>query len=349
MMPNKVVSIIVPVYNAKDSLHYCMNSILNQSYKRLEVILVNDGSTDGSREICDLYALTDHRVKVIHQQNKGPSHARNKGIRIATGDYIQFVDADDHIHLQMTETLVNAIAEHTQFIICGYQTIDINKNRTITKKYIPSLHGKYQMEDFMPYFGELYKDLLIPSPCNKLYNAHLIHQEKITFVENLNYGEDLLFNLTYLSRCQSVQIIPEQLYNYFITSKQSLSRKFHENLVENQQILHKKVKSFLLEHDSYTDKNKHFMNIIYADQVVIALNNLFHINSTYTPEQRKEQIITIISSKQLITSNDFFRGSLQAKIIGKMIKYNLNNVIYYFFHCKQIMRYLLKRNKELNI
>lgn len=343
-MVDKIVSVIIPIYNAEDSLHRCMESILKQSYNTLEIILINDGSTDQSGKICDSYAKTDERIKVVHQKNNGPSHARNIGIQIASGHYIQFVDADDYIKQQMTETLVKSVTASDQLVICGYQTIYTYKHRQATKQYIPFIQGVYLTADFMMYFGELYKDVLIPSPCNKLYDAHLIQKQNIHFTEDINYGEDLLFNLDYIKVCQTVQIIPDQLYNYLIASNHSLSRNFNENFRENQQNLHEEVKRFLLERNAYTGKNKHFMNMMYANNTVSALHHLFHTNSTYTSKQRKKHIQTIIDNEHLRQRTNYFTNNLQARIIGKLIKYQLSNGIDYFFRMKRMIQYQKQRH-----
>ena len=103
----KIVSIIIPVYNAEKYLGYCLNSIVSQTYKNLEIILVNDGSTDDSLKICDNYAFLDSRVRVINIANRGVSNARNVGLKAATGEYIEFADADDVLNPQMVATLVD--------------------------------------------------------------------------------------------------------------------------------------------------------------------------------------------------------------------------------------------------
>ncbi len=185
---NDIVSIIIPIYNAEDSLHNCIESILDQTYRQIELILVNDGSTDGSKDICDYYASLDWRLKVIHQQNAGPSSARNRGIESATGDYIQFVDADDYIKPLMTETLVQTMTENVQLVICGYQSIHF----TGLQKYIPTITGIYQKNDFMQHIGLFYKDILLPSPCNKLYSAALINHFQLRFPENIKENFVLL-------------------------------------------------------------------------------------------------------------------------------------------------------------
>lgn len=341
-MPNKVVSIIIPVFNAETSLANCIGSILNQTYKQLEIIMVNDGSTDKSGEICEHYAISDQRIKVVHQENCGPSSARNTGIEKATGDYIQFVDADDYMKPKMTETLLQAMTNQVGLVICGYEAIYTHTNITRRRDYIPSISGFYMHDDFIKHFGELYRCTLIPSPCNKLYDANLIRGEHIRFMETMKYGEDLFFNLEYFKTSPNVYVIQDQLYNYLITGNHSLSRTFNERLSEHQEMLHQGVEAFLLEKGAYAGENRHHMKVIYARHVVNALDNLFHLNSTYTPKEKKQQIAKIISNAALNRDVDHFKDDLQTIIVGQMIKYHLKRGIYYLFTFKKIMQYRLQ-------
>ena len=113
------ISVIVPVYNAEKYLNRCVNSILQQTFSDFEIILVDDGSEDQSRNICDEYAKKDKRIKVIHQQNRGQAAARNRGVSCATGEWVVFVDADDMIHQQMLECLYQAaIRLNTKLAVC---------------------------------------------------------------------------------------------------------------------------------------------------------------------------------------------------------------------------------------
>lgn len=134
-----LISVIVPVYNVEEYIRECLNSIINQTYKKLEIILIDDGSTDKSGEICEEYMAKDNRIKVIHQGNAGLSDARNAGIEIATGNYIQFIDSDDYIDEDMLETLYNLIIENDADIaMCSNYILKdgIKSCECSNKKYI---------------------------------------------------------------------------------------------------------------------------------------------------------------------------------------------------------------------
>ena len=126
-----LISIIIPVYNAKLYIERCIQSICNQTYSKIEIILVDDGSTDGSSDICDQIERKDQRIKVIHCKNGGAASARNRGLDLAQGEYIMFVDSDDYIDLQLCQVLLDNLKRyHAECCICGYQIIEDKKAGT---------------------------------------------------------------------------------------------------------------------------------------------------------------------------------------------------------------------------
>lgn len=130
------ISIIVPVYNAEDYLKKCVDSLISQTYKNLEIILIDDGSTDNSLELCEKYKKIDNRVKVIHKENGGPSETRNLGIKNASGDYITFVDADDYISANMYKNLINSMKKFNSDIsVCKIKKVNKYKKNNISNEY----------------------------------------------------------------------------------------------------------------------------------------------------------------------------------------------------------------------
>src|SRR5690606_38330405 len=256
----KKVSIVVPVYNAAAYLETCITSISKQTYKNIEVILVNDGSTDKSGEICDQYAKIDPRITAIHQQNAGPAAARNKGIEKASGAYLQFVDADDWMKQTMTNDLVTALENHeADLVICGYES-----GKQI---YVPSITGFFDKDVFLNYIGLLYKQIILPSPCNKMYRLERLKNNEIRFLENHSYGEDLLFNLHYIENSMSFYLLPENLYGYRQNSD-SLTNSYMENMFEKQEKLYSKVKSFLEKNNRWSGENITHIETIFANGMI---------------------------------------------------------------------------------
>ena len=215
------LTVIVPVYNVEKYLHKCINSILAQSYKDFELILVNDGSADKSGEICDYYAQKDKRIKVIHQRNRGVSAARNEGLREAKGNYISFLDSDDYIEEIMFESLMNIIKEKkTDVAICGMDIVTEDGDTIDSHRIVG---GRYSQV-------ELVRQLFLsPNPlgsgcCNKIFRWNY----PIYFDENVTFAEDWLYLFELLKRCQSGILIPDVLYHY-VEQRNSIT---HRNTIE---------------------------------------------------------------------------------------------------------------------
>lgn len=336
----ELVSFVVPVYNAEKYLEQCIESILNQSYDRVELILVNDGSTDCSGDICNAYENKDPRVKVIHQDNAGPSVARNRGIDAVTGEYIQFVDADDHIASHMTKVLVETLSDEFQLVICGYELITKEENRVISSKnfsfYKP---GNYLKEDFLKHFGEIYQDYYIHYNWNKLYVAELIQKNGIRFDQDVIRGEDLLFNLQYLDYCKKIAIISDFLYYYTTSNDESITSTFRTDLFENQQLLLETTREFLRRNDAYTGLNKDLTEKFYTVRIAACFSNLFHPNSTLSRRETKNHIREIMWDKRVNQSVDYFeKGDLEKRWIGKWIKKKAVNQLYMYYYVKSQMK-----------
>jgi glycosyltransferase involved in cell wall biosynthesis len=214
-----LVSIIVPVYNAEKYLDRCIDSILRQDYQDIELILVNDGSKDGSREIIDRYASEDSRVVAVHKENGGVSSTRNKGLELAKGEYIQFVDADDWLPFDATKLLVRAMEENDAEMVIGdfYRVVDdkVSKKGSINT---PGLITRNLYADKMMltpadlYYGVLW---------NKLYRHDLIREHDIKMDENISYCEDVIFNLEYLLHISRIQVLKAPVY-YYVRTEGSL-------------------------------------------------------------------------------------------------------------------------------
>lgn len=205
------LSIIVPVYNVEPYLEKCIDSILAQSVTDMEVILVDDGSTDGSAEACDRYSQKDRRIVVIHKENGGLSDARNAGLEIARGEYIGFVDSDDHIDPDMYHDLIVLAEKHdAQICSCGFIKVD-GLGNTITK-YPANAHTMvYSRQDFI---DDYYPDIrwqILYNMCNKLFRRELF--QSVRFPKNVIY-EDAFVLLDLLDRCTTVVVSHQHLYYY---------------------------------------------------------------------------------------------------------------------------------------
>ena len=205
-MKKKLVSIIVPIYNSEKYLERCICSLTNQTYKNIEIFLIDDGSIDNSPKICDKWSKKDKRIKVIHKKNGGVNSARNIGIELMKGDYVSFVDSDDCIDSQMIEILVkNMLDFDVDLSICGYSIID--KNSTISNKFDSILMKS--IEDFHKnsfyYKGYLW---------NKLFKSEIV--KKVPLDLDIYLCEDELYITKYVEMCSSFYYDSRCLYNYYI-------------------------------------------------------------------------------------------------------------------------------------
>lgn len=202
------ISVIVPVYNSELFLSNCLESVLNQTWKNIEVILINDGSTDSSGQICDQFANHDKRVQVIHQENQGVSHSRNVGLKNSSGEYVSFIDSDDTLELDMYELLIGIMEEYKADIVhCGYKHILKDEVRWVhDTKRIYVQNTQEALECFVS--GRLFGGGL----WNKLFRRNLV--EKLSFREDLKINEDVLYNFEAFSRAKKTVFADYAKYNY---------------------------------------------------------------------------------------------------------------------------------------
>lgn len=206
------ISIIVPVYNAEKYIEKCVNSLTSQTYKDIEIILINDGSTDSSLKICEKFERVDSRIKLYSKENGGVSSARNLGISKCKGKYICFVDSDDTVDIDFCEILVSNLENSkSDLSCCSYNII---KNGQKEKKYKKEKKDKYITEDKYMQLLKCYKGFL----WNKLYKKKIIDENRLKLDENISMCEDLLFNFQYLAKCKKIICSNEKKYNYIINN-----------------------------------------------------------------------------------------------------------------------------------
>ncbi len=232
------VSVIIPVYNTEKYLRECIDSVLNQTFDDFEVLLINDGSSDKSGQICEEYVHRDKRVKVFHKENGGVSSARNLGLDNAIGEWITFVDSDDWISTNYFDLLKNSDS---------IDLILLNMNRFLNKKKIVLLdfnNIEYNLKDFVENYN-LYPHYA--GPCGKFYKNIIISKNNIRFNENLSRSEDAIFNLNYIFKCGKIRLTNKAFYNYRNTTN-SLSKK---NIsYEDAEFIYNHIFSLLNEYSS---------------------------------------------------------------------------------------------------
>lgn len=234
------ISVIVPVYNASQTISRCIDSILRQSYSNFEIVLINDGSSDHSLEILREYEKRDLRVKVIDSVNEGVSRARNKGIEHSVGRYLVFVDSDDYVEDHYLKYLYENVSQGVM-TLCAFK--EVYETKSEIRQMSTTFIDDFSCEAFM----RLYDGKLINSPCNKIYDATIVREHHILFDSRYSLGEDLLFNLDYMENLniKKFRVINEPLLNYMIINEPSLSKKFHLDEIQVQTELFLRVKAFI--------------------------------------------------------------------------------------------------------
>lgn len=300
-----MVSIIIPVYNAQKTLLPCVQSVLDQTYKDWELILIDDGSQDGSGLICDQVqerCRADHMLcQVIHQPNRGVSAARNCGMEHARGEYFVFVDSDDRIEPCYLEVLVQTAKAHPEFscVICGFQSISNHHKYVFSEREALTTASR---RDYM----RLFEAVLIQSPCLALYRTEVVRRCNIKMREDLSLAEDLIFNLEYLDALGEVPIgvINKANYVYFDEDPQSLNRKYREDLLHIQETVNQTLADFLEKWgvDDDASWRMFFNSAFYRYQRV--LDNTFSSRNTMSRREKIAYNNAVLNKKE-------FRETLQ--------------------------------------
>ena len=214
---SEIITVIVPVYNKEKYLKNCLNTILTQTFEDFELLLIDDGSTDGSPRICDEYAEKDSRVRVIHKENGGVSSARNLGIETAKGDYLTFCDADDELlSTALSDMYAAALNYSADFVVGGIENVSIDRQRNerIVRKQLERKTILLEYKDTAA-FCEIWENNDMLSSCTKLFSRNFLLKNDLFYNENLVVLEDLDFVAGCLLQANTVVSIDSIVYNYF--------------------------------------------------------------------------------------------------------------------------------------
>lgn len=281
-----MINIIVPIFNVEKVLHHCIDSILNQTYHDFELILVNDGSTDGSGDVCNMYAKKDKRIKVIHKNNSGVSAARNIGIENAQGDYICFIDSDDYISPTFLESLLEMQSKYPSYdnVWCCFHTVNHYYGDVVKSNCIDT-EQKYVTFDISQIMT-LHENWLDAGPVCKLYSRRIIEEYSLRFKEDLSLGEDLLFNFDYLDKTNGkIVVLNCALYFYVQINEESLSSKYYPNLFEIYKYLNNNLWQYITKWNCDEKQKQIFYNFCFFSYEKV-LRNTYHSCST---EKRKQK------------------------------------------------------------
>lgn len=321
-----MISVVIPAYNAESAIEKTVLCVLKQSYRDFEVIIVDDGSTDRTYEICNSISEKDGRVKVIRKENNGVSIARNVGIEYATGEYLVFCDSDDFWEIDYLDKMKNCCNDKKSIPVCEYYVEYSNRVRT-------SAFFIQEGISWIDSIIEVFKSGHFNQIWNKMYDLNIIHKYKITFDEKLSLGEDFFFNFNYVkhSRYKFVPIyLP--LYHYNRMGNETLDHKYHKDFFEIQKEIFETFADFCIKNGAVNSLN--ILYCMYFNALVVAVDNLY-LNKNAKLRERK-------ANRQLILFDHTFDKVINnlsggAKIIYRirlcMLRHGLYKMDYWLREC----------------
>lgn len=319
-----LISIIVPVFNAQNYIEKCIKSIICQTYIDWELLLVDDGSTDSSYEICKKYI--NKKINVFHKNNGGVSSARNYGLKKSKGDYIVFIDADDYVDKNYLKNLYDNIRDN-DLVVSGYK--EVYSNGKVNKRNF----GKKDMtmEYIKNKFDELYLSNFLNSPFNKLYKKSLIN---CTFNENQILGEDLLFNLQYIKNCKHIISINNTDYNYVINNT-SATNKYNSKAIYNLLFIKKELENMCKKMNYYENGS---INEIFLKNICGCIQLLLESDNKYNYKVNELKSIKYEIKNQNIYISKANNLSTLQKIIYYLFRKDYLLFLYLFINIRKIFK-----------
>lgn len=323
---SELVSVIIPAYNCSLTIKRCIDSIINQTYNEIEILIINDGSTDNTLKILKEYEKKDNRIKIFDIINKGVSNARNVGIKNSIGKYIIFIDSDDYVANNYIEMLVKCRRENNTLTACNYKVFK-NENEFFSGRELNVENKMYKIEEN---FYELLIDFnVLKAPWGKIYDLNIIRENDIFFDTDISLGEDLIFNLKYIRFIQNIYYINEKLYYYSRENMSSLSCKYYSNMIYIQNKIKNNIIGYM-EETKYSNKRKIYL--VCLRMLMSSVSNEFH---------KKESFI-----KKYLDAKKVFKSQEIQEYVEFLYQNNIiDRIKYFILKNKMIFGYLLIKNK----
>lgn len=284
-MVDELVSVIIPIYNGESYIKNITKAICNQTYDKLEIIVVDDGSKDDTLNLCKKYMGADERFKIYSQENSGASSARNYGIKKATGKYIAFVDVDDYIYPQYFEYLYSLLIEYNaDMACCSYikMRVDEKEQQFKNDNNVKEFNSKEAMLDL------LYRRNITGYPYLKMYKKSII--ENIEFPKGVAYGEDFVFTFWAIKQCEKVVYGTKILYIYYQNNNSSTHKMVDYSEYNNSWEIHKNE---ILEYAR--KENVELLNAAYAKLFILAIDYSCRIWNVQEEKRLKDELVMYIS------------------------------------------------------
>ena len=321
----KKISIVVPVYNAELYLDECINSILNQTYTNFELVLVDDGSKDGSKDICYKYANKDDRVVVIEKENGGVSTARNKGIEVSNGDYITFIDSDDFVSDKYCEKLLENFVDDIGMVVLGLEKAYTNGNKvTIKHRLEPGKMAYDEMKGCIIDDGSM-SGFTIHSSCAILFDLNTIKEHNVRFNENVKFNEDGLFNIEYFFKARKAVYIDYEkvIYSYRANEQSAtqtvdvLGEKFAQSMKNIREVLR-----------FYAQDDNSLIEQINRREVSIALSKILYVASKEKINGKKvKELLSPSAVKEGLKYLDKKYMNFKKRVISMLMKLGFYGLI----------------------
>lgn len=263
------ISVIVPIYNTEKYLAKCIESICNQTFRDIQIILVDDGSTDSSGSICDTYADLDERIMVIHNCNQGVVQSRKVGLAVAKGEFIVFIDSDDYMDESAIQHMYESMQDSSSdIVVCGYIMDKDNSSQMIKNNMKPGVYDKSILESMYSklIFDDSYmQPSIIQSMCGKLFKKNLLLETSEGIDERITLGEDASFVFPYLLACETICILDQCYYHYQIRNGSMCSKKdlfVFERIEAFQQYLTNKLTGYPAEYMLELQIKKYIVHLL---------------------------------------------------------------------------------------
>ena len=301
---SKLITILVPIYNAKEYIDECIDGIVNELTEDMEIILIDDGSTDGSEESYNKYKNIKE-VKIIKQENHGVSYTRNRGIAEATGEFIMFVDVDDYLKKGWSNVILDNIENKYEYIIFSRELINKQYEKEELLKGCLGI-GKRELNDSY-----------IMSPCSKLYKTDFIKKEEIKFDENVINGEDMLLNFETIIKANNIKYVSTSFYTYRKNIKSSTNR-FNKKFITSEVTFHNKLHSMIEENLDNSWKEY---------EMTVLLNGIYVCFLNYALSKERGNIKELI---RLIDENEDYKNA-----IGDSKNYKVKKIFFFLLRRKK--------------
>lgn len=340
-----MLSVVVPVYNPGDKFLSCVNSLLNQTITDLEIILVDDGSFDGSAELCDRYVKQYINIRCVHISNSGVSFARNTGLSMACGEYISFLDSDDWIEPIAYQNVLTRLTDtKADIAFFGMQIDRQYRDRLDVKRMLYGEDAILNREEIAKNLANLYYSDYLSSSCTKVYRNRIIQLSHIRFNEKLTIYEDLCFVLDYLNKADKVALINDIYYHYRMdTEIVAITKRKTDDLLGDLDIIARKIFDFF--YPLWKSKRQCDNYMVIIDIYLIYIHKLFAAKNSLadrtTGIRRLERIELL--QRSLCACPKFFQRSRFYNILGFSLTHKATAITYFLYRRKYLHR---KRNSD---